>query len=63
MLNKASLAFVGVLTILPHMALGANNTSSRCVDISVPKQAIAAHNGKWIELTSGQWEFLRGISP
>jgi hypothetical protein len=60
MLNKAFLAFVGVLTILPQMALGAN-TFSRCVDVSVPKEAITAHNGKWIELTSEQWEFLRGI--
>ena len=34
---------------------------NRCVDVSVPKKAIEAHNGRWIELTSDQWEFLRGI--
>jgi len=27
----------------------------------VPKQAIEARNGKWIQLTPEQWEFLRGI--
>jgi hypothetical protein len=61
MLNKACLAFVGVLTILPQVALAANNPSSLCVDVSVPKEAISAHDGKWIELTPEQWEFLRGI--
>jgi hypothetical protein len=34
---------------------------SLCVDISVPKNAITAHNGRWILLTHEQWEFLRGI--
>ena len=32
-----------------------------CVDVSVPKQQIAAHNGRWIELTTEQWQFMRGI--
>ena len=27
----------------------------------MPKDAITARNGKWIELTQQQWEFLRGI--
>lgn len=34
---------------------------SLCIDISVPKDAIKARNGKWIELTSEQWQFMRGI--
>jgi len=34
---------------------------SRCVDKTVPQKAIEAHNGKWIELTKDQWQFLRGI--
>ena len=59
MLNKASLAFIGALTVLPQLA--AAETSSRCVDVSVPKQAIIARNGRWIELTSEQWQFMRGI--
>lgn len=33
----------------------------RCIDISVPKSAIAARDGQWIELTREQWEFMRGI--
>ena len=61
MLNKICLAFVGALTVLPQLALAADNSTSRCVDISVPKGAIAARNGKWIELTPEQWQFLRGI--
>src|ERR1700677_612640 len=32
-----------------------------CVDISVPKASMAAHGGKWTELTHEQWQFLRGI--
>jgi hypothetical protein len=61
MLNKACLAIVGALTVLPQMAFAADSFTSRCVDISVPKGAIAARNGKWIELTPEQWQFLRGI--
>ena len=59
MLSKASLAFLGVLIALPQVAFA--ETSSRCVDVSVPKDAVKAHNGRWIELTSEQWELMRGI--
>ena len=59
MLNKRSLALAGALTVLPQMVLAAE--TGQCVDVSVPKQAIEARNGKWIELTPEQWEFLRGI--
>jgi hypothetical protein len=61
MLNKACLAFVGVLTVLPQVVFAAESAASRCIDVSVPKDAITARNGKWIELTQQQWEFLRGI--
>lgn len=61
MLNKLCLAFVGALTVAPQIALAGDNFTSRCVDVSVPKQAIAARHGKWIELTPDQWQFLRGI--
>jgi len=57
----ARLAFVGVLTVLPHLAFAADRSSPKCIDVAVPKQAIAARNGKWIELTPDQWNFLRGI--
>jgi hypothetical protein len=59
-LNKLCLAFAGALTVAPQLAFAGDN-ASRCVDVSVPKQAIAARNGEWIELTSDQWRFLRGI--
>jgi hypothetical protein len=59
MLNKRFLALAVALAILPQLALAAE--PGRCVDISVPKKAIESHNGKWIELTPEQWEFLRGI--
>jgi hypothetical protein len=59
MLNKRSLALAAAAAILPHLAFAGE--TGQCVDISVPKQAIEAHNGKWIELTPDQWEFLRGI--
>ena len=64
MLNKVCLAVVGALTVLPVLpqaAFAANDPDARCVDVSVPKGAITARNGKWIELTPEQWEFLRGI--
>ena len=61
MLNKRTLALAAALTVLPQMVYAAESPVARCVDISVPKQAIEAHKGKWIELTPEQWEFLRGI--
>jgi hypothetical protein len=61
MLNKRSLALAGALTVLPQMVYAAGDGTARCVDVSVPKQAVEAHNGQWIELTSEQWQFLRGI--
>src|ERR1700692_2448335 len=61
MLNKASLALFGALIVLPQTAFAAGDATSPCIDASVPKGAIAARNGKWIELTPEQWQFLRGI--
>jgi len=49
------------MTVLPQLAFAADNTASRCVNVSVPKDAIMARNGRWIELTPQQWEFLRGV--
>ena len=60
MVNKACFALVGLLAMAPQLAL-ADSPAARCVDISLPKQAITARNGKWIELTAEQWQFLRGI--
>src|SRR5271156_1055212 len=59
MLSIRSLALAGALATLPQLAFAVE--SGQCVDVSVPKHAIEAHNGKWIQLTPDQWEFLRGI--
>jgi len=45
----------------PCVARAGDAPAARCTDVSVPKSAIAAQNGKWIELTSEQWQFLRGV--
>jgi hypothetical protein len=59
MLNRYSLALAAALATLPQLAFAAETT--HCVDVSVPKKAVEARNGKWIQLTAEQWEFLRGI--
>lgn len=61
MASKLCLALIGALVVLPQLALAADGSGSRCVNISVPKQAVEGRNGKWIELTADQWQFLRGI--
>ena len=59
MLNRYSLALAAALATLPQLAFASE--TAQCVDVSVPKHAIEARNGKWIQLTEDQWEFLRGI--
>jgi hypothetical protein len=61
MLNTRALALAAALAIAPQFALAAEAGGGVCVDISVPKKAVEAHNGKWIQLTPDQWQFLRGI--
>ena len=62
MSNKYALALAAGLAIAPQFAVAAETDEAAvCVDISVPKKAIEAHNGRWIQLTTDQWEFLRGI--
>jgi hypothetical protein len=60
MLSNRALALAVGLAVLTQMA-GADEDAARCVDASAPKHAAEARHGKWIELTSGQWRFLRGI--
>jgi hypothetical protein len=59
MLSIRILAVAGTMTVLPVVVHATE--AGRCVNISVPKKAIESHNGKWVELTPEQWEFLRGI--
>jgi hypothetical protein len=35
--------------------------AARCVDASLPRHVAETRQGKWIELTTDQWQFLRGI--
>jgi hypothetical protein len=60
-LRIIALTFVAALSVLPQASYAAGGGSARCTDVSVPKKAINDRNGRWIELTSEQWEFLRGI--
>src|SRR5271154_786612 len=60
MLNSRALALITVLSVVPQMVHAAED-AARCVDVSAPKRAVEAQHGKWIELTSDQWQFLRGI--
>ena len=60
MLSKRALGLAVGLAVLPQM-VHAGESDARCVDASVPKHAVEGRHGKWIELTSDQWQFLRGI--
>jgi hypothetical protein len=59
MLNRHSFALTVLLVVAPGCALAEDDTA--CVDISVPKKAVEAHKGHWIQLTADQWQFLRGV--
>jgi hypothetical protein len=60
MLSKCALGLAVGLTVLPQMADAAED-AARYVDASAPRHAAEARHSKWIELTSDQWQFLRGI--
>ena len=60
MSNNRALALAVGLAVLPQMVHAAEG-AAHCVEASVPKHAAEARQGKWIELTSDQWQFLRGI--
>jgi hypothetical protein len=58
--NRCSLYLIGALTLLPHIAFGAD-LAKPCVDLGMVRDAVTARDGKLTELTQGQWQFLRGI--
>jgi hypothetical protein len=60
MSNNRAPALAVVLAVLPQMVDAAEG-AARPVDASALKPAAEANHGKWIELTSEQWQFLRGI--
>jgi hypothetical protein len=61
MLRIVKRGVLAALIVAPHVAFAQDRAVSYCVDVSVPRQAIEARNGRWIELTPEQWQFLRGI--
>ena len=60
MLSNRALALAVGLMVLPQIGDAAEG-AARCVDTSAAKRTSDAHHGKWIELTSDPWQFLRGI--
>jgi hypothetical protein len=60
MSSRRFLAVVGAVAPLPRIAFGAE-FANRCADLAAVRAAIGDHNGKLIELTRDQWQFLRGI--
>ena len=61
MLRIVRLSVLAALIFAPRVAFAQDIAVRRCVDVSIPRQATEARNGRWIELTSEQWQFLRGI--
>jgi len=57
--NRAPALHV-VLAVLPQMVDAADG-AAHSVDTSAPRRAVEANHGKWNQLTSRQWQFLRGI--
>jgi hypothetical protein len=61
MLKTFSLVAFAALSAPSEVTFADQNLTAHCVDISVPRNEVAARNGKWIELTPDQWQFLRGV--
>jgi hypothetical protein len=49
------------LVVLSHAALAAEDSAPLCADVGGPKAIVAAHHGRWTELSADQWQFLRGV--
>ena len=60
MLSNRALAWAVGFMVLPQIGDAAEG-AARCVNASAAKRTWDAHHGKWIELTSDQWQFLRAI--
>ena len=50
-----------LLCLYLFVSLVPPHAQSSCVDVAGPKAAIEAKHGKWITVTTDQWEFLRGV--
>jgi hypothetical protein len=54
MIRIVQFGMLASLIVAPHVAFAQDGAASNCVDVSIPRQAIEARNGRWIELTSEQ---------
>jgi len=54
------LLVVGAPALPPQIAVG-SEFANRCVELATVRAATTGQNSKLIELTSAQWQFLRGI--
>ena len=55
-----SLHLLGGLMLLPEIAFGADTTNP-CLNLDVARDVVTARGGKLMDLTPGQWQFLRGV--
>jgi hypothetical protein len=58
--SRRFLLAVGAPALPPQIAVDAE-FANRCVDLAAVRAATTGQNSKLIELTSDQWQFLRGI--
>jgi hypothetical protein len=58
--SRRFLLIVGAPALLRQIAVGPE-FANRCVDLPTVRASTTGENNKLIELTSDQWQFLRGI--
>ena len=46
---------------VPKVALADMRSTVTCIDVSLPKIAIKSLDGHWTELTSEEFQFIRGV--
>jgi hypothetical protein len=51
----------GCLSVWPGPAFAIDASRSRCIAVSEAREAVASHKGTWTELTTEEWQFLRGV--
>ena len=47
--------------IIPIFLVLTTPAFAECMELTKAKENIAAKHGQWIDLTDGQWEFMRGV--
>lgn len=61
MLRAAWVVIFICLTASSERSVADDASTHRCVAVSTARDAVASHNGTWIELTTEEWQFLRGV--